>query len=336
MSWEATCWILLVAFLASCVATRALVRLLARLQLMDIPNTRSSHSTPTPRGGGLGILIGITAACVAAWALNLPLPNRSIFFGVAIVASLGFLDDVLGGIGILIRLLAQALAAYCAVYTLDSPVLPLSSASEFSTTASLVLTLIWIVGVTNVYNFLDGIDGYAGFQGVIAGLAIAFVGQGAVSVVGLSIAGACLGFLIYNWHPARVFMGDVGSNSLGFLISVLPLHFGPEKSSESLFAVAMCMWFFLADGTFTLCARVLRRERFWEPHRRHLYQRLVQTGLRHDQVVCIVGLAATTLATLAVISVKVHLVLIQWSVVALSMIAFVAYHEWTRYRERSM
>jgi UDP-N-acetylmuramyl pentapeptide phosphotransferase/UDP-N-acetylglucosamine-1-phosphate transferase len=165
----------------------------------------------------------------------------------------------------------------------------------------IVVTVVWIVGLTNVYNFMDGIDGIAAVQGVVAGIAWAvagaWMGAGVVLLFGFVLAGACAGFLVHNWTPAKIFMGDVGSAFLGFTYAVLPILVVSElpRLAGTLqpgivpgFAI-LVVWPFVGDGLLTFVRRVLRGEPVWKAHRSHLYQRLVQTGWSHAGVSLLYG-----------------------------------------------
>jgi UDP-N-acetylmuramyl pentapeptide phosphotransferase/UDP-N-acetylglucosamine-1-phosphate transferase len=304
---------------------------------LDVPNARSSHLAPTPRGGGLGILAGLAVGCAVARLIGIALPGAELLVAAAIVAAVGLWDDVWGPTPIKIRLAAQLLAAGLVVYAsggLERS--PLPAPFDFHLGyLSVPAALFWIVAVTNVYNFLDGMDGFAALQGAVAGLALALVQPGGVlTAIGLAMAGACLGFLGHNWHPAKTFMGDVGSTTIGFVLAALHFQIDAAARGNTVFLVAICLWFFLADGAFTLIRRLVRGERPWQAHRSHLYQRLVRTGLRHDQVVVPVMAAAALLATLAVVATRLGAATAQWCVVVVAMIAFFAYSCWTMLRER--
>jgi Fuc2NAc and GlcNAc transferase len=326
-----------IAFAITWVVTRTLIPYLRRSGVVDQPNARSSHAVATPRGGGLGILIGVVAGLIAGYCLGWGLPGPGVVCGAALVAVVGFWDDRTGGLPARTRLVLQIAAASAVL--LDAGGLtrfPLPPPLDLSLgVLGAPVALIWIVGVTNLYNFLDGIDGFAGFQGVVAGLGIALMASdGVLIAIGLAIAGACGAFLLYNWRPARIFMGDVGSWTLGFLLAAMPFTGEVAHRGENIFVVAMCLWFFLSDGAFTLVARLLRGEKLWEPHCSHLYQRLVRTGLGHDAVVRVVGAAAVWLAALAVLAARAENAGAQWAVLGLSLAAFLTYCQWVRQRER--
>jgi UDP-N-acetylmuramyl pentapeptide phosphotransferase/UDP-N-acetylglucosamine-1-phosphate transferase len=149
------------------------------------------------------------------------------------------------------------------------------------------LTFLWVVGLTNAYNFMDGIDGLAGGQAVVAGttwLGLGLItGLPLVSLLGLFVAGSSLGFLVHNWSPARIFMGDVGSAFLGFTLAVIAV-LGSLESPELAYAGVLVVWPFIFDTSFTILRRLRRKENIFEAHRSHLYQRLVIAGYSHRSV----------------------------------------------------
>lgn len=262
-------WAPLIAFLGSLFACGAWLRLVGR-GLLDVPGERSLHAAPTPTSGGLGILGGVLlaaftmhldAALDEAWCLALLL--------AAGLSLLGFADDR-RGLPVRWRLAVQLLAASLLLAALwpelgaFGPILPLAG-------------LFWLVGFTNLFNFMDGIDGLAATQAVFAGAAAAALAalQGAPYPAVLPfacLAGAALGFLPWNWPPARLFMGDAGSLMLGFLFAA-----GGVLSvlRDALSGVAwLILWApFLVDGGLTLLRRALRGEALTSAHREHAYQR---------------------------------------------------------------
>ena len=334
MSWEAGGVVLIVAFLVSAGATLGLIRLLQSRGVLDLPNERSSHTRPTPRGGGVGLLGGVAAGLLVGHWLGVPLLASPLIGGVLLVALASFADDYLGGVPLAVRAAAQVAAAALVVFqTGGFPRLPLPFPADFPLgDLGIPLAILWIVGVTNVYNFLDGIDGYAACQGVITGTATAFLFPEA-AYAGLALAGACAGFLLFNWHPARIFLGDVGAASLGFLFAALPFQVGSERRGQAVFLSVICLWFFLSDGAFTLLRRLLRGEKVWKPHRSHLYQRLASTGLRHDQVVRAVCAAAALLAGLAVVSSFLDYAPFDWALLFVAVGFFLVYLLATSARE---
>ena len=164
-----------------------------------------------------------------------------------------------------------------------------------------LVATICVVGILNIYNFMDGIDGIAGVQAVVAGVAwtcIAYsLSLSATAVLGGAVTAGAAGFLLLNWPPARIFMGDAGSTVLGYMIGILPFFAWVEqKDTLSLgtatFCGALVMWPFLADGASTILRRMRRRENVFTAHRSHLYQRLVIAGRSHQAVTLTYGALA--------------------------------------------
>ncbi len=286
-------------------ATHALIRVLRNRGMLDRPNARSSHQVPTPRGGGLGLIAGLAAGQIVFASLGGSLPPWPILVGALFIAMVGYLDDRLGELSPILRFGAQSAVAVVVIacgYRLETLPLPAPGAIPLGM-LSAPLTFVWIVGVVNIYNFLDGIDGYAGAQGVLAGISVFALGAGlAPGGTALLVSAACLGFLAHNWQPARIFMGDVGSTSLGFLLATLPLTTVPAARSLSVYATAMFLWFFLADGVYTILKRTLAGEKPWTSHRSHLYQLWVRSGLSHSAVVLRVLCLAAPLSVITLIA----------------------------------
>jgi UDP-N-acetylmuramyl pentapeptide phosphotransferase/UDP-N-acetylglucosamine-1-phosphate transferase len=325
-----------VSFLVATIGTRALIPLLRRWGCVDVPNGRSSHQTPTPRGGGLAVVAGIGAAWALGWWWNWPLPPIGVLAAVLAVALAGLADDLFDGISVGARLVVQFAAAVLVLLHVGSiPSLPLPPPLDLPLGSwSFPLTLLWIVAVTNIYNFLDGIDGFAATQGVLVGVALALVGgDSSMAVVGCAVAGSCLGFLRHNWSPARVFLGDVGSGALGFLLAIVPLLVPPAARSGITLTVALCLWVFLFDGAYTLLRRLTRRERFWRPHRSHLYQRLVASGLSHRRVVKVLMAGGGVLALLAVLARGAGWPSLAWPVIVVALAWSIGYVAWVHQRE---
>jgi UDP-N-acetylmuramyl pentapeptide phosphotransferase/UDP-N-acetylglucosamine-1-phosphate transferase len=258
-------------------------------QILDVPNERSSHTRPTPRGGGLAIVIVVLAGWVVYdWLSSDVWPILPYIIGAALIAGISWLDD-LRDVPTIVRLVVHVAAAALAIGSFDywhTKSIPLFLQLNLGW-LGLPLTFFWIVGLTNAYNFMDGIDGIAGAQSVVVGLGWALLGwlagQPHVSAMGMLLAGASLGFLIHNWPPARIFMGDVGSAFLGYTFAVLPLMAAHAPQSDPRLALVgpLLLWPFIFDSALTLLRRALRGENIFAPHRSHLYQRLVIAGHTH-------------------------------------------------------
>ena len=284
-----------IALIVACAVTAAVVRVAGRLELLDRPNERSSHVRVTPRGGGIGIVAGAAAGIVAAAGL-LDRPAGVLIAGAAFLGLVGLADDRLG-LPVLPRLVAQAAAAVAIAWTTGGFTrLPLPRPLDLELGAAAVpVAVLWVVAVVNIFNFMDGIDGLAGAQTVITGLGVAGVAwDPAAAVIGAAVAGAGAAFLLFNWAPARIFMGDSGSLALGYTFASLPLLATLEDRPAAVSWMLMSLWLFLADATRTLAARAARGERWHAPHREHYYQRLVRSGVGHAPVAA--GIAAGSLA----------------------------------------
>ena len=268
------------------LATGALIPILRRRDMLDYPNERSSHFDPTPRGGGIAVTISILLAWIALHTVGLVASSFvSIALGTSLVALVSWIDD-LRGLSPGIRLVAQGAAVTIGILVLPST----RSALEAwlgSTLFFVAAGLVWIWWI-NLFNFMDGIDGLAVSEAaaICSGLLLfALVGDGAdpaAALLAAGIIGAAIGFLVWNWSPARIFLGDVGSVPLGYLSGFLLL----DQASRGRWKIALILpLYFLADATITLLRRLLAGERVWEPHRQHFYQQAVRNGLPHSAVV---------------------------------------------------
>jgi Fuc2NAc and GlcNAc transferase len=282
------------AFL-SWLITGVMRRYALRAALLDVPNERSLHRNPTPLGGGLAValvtLLGIAAGAIlgkipadVAWALGV---------GGALVAGVGWLDDR-RDVSARMRAAVHAGASCWAAFWIWGELTPAA-----------VVGVICIMWAINLYNFMDGIDGLAGAEagsvGLIAGVLFLLAGHGDLGGIALLVSAASIGFLGWNWPPARIFMGDVGSGFLGFTFGVLSLVAGQSGALP----LALCLLLagvFAFDATVTLLRRAVRGERWYHAHRSHAYQRLVQAGSTHAAVsggVILVNVGLGALAWLA-------------------------------------
>lgn len=299
----------LVTLLTTAVILRLVERHAPALGLMDVPNERSSHSRPTPRGGGIGIVVGSVLGIFVSLVMggSTDLASAAVVLAAAMSVALVSLIDDLRELPVLVRLATHLAAASWVVAWLPTPTvleLPLLPPVTLGGAAP-ILAVLWVVGVTNVYNFMDGIDGLAGGQGLVAGATWGgvglLVGDRFVAACGFAIAAACAIFLARNWAPARIFMGDAGSAFLGFLLAVLPLLVGGAPPGSRSWALgAVVLWPFLFDTTLTLVRRAVRGENILQAHRSHLYQRLVVNGATHAAVSGLYVLLAAAAALIGV------------------------------------
>ena len=248
-------------------------------QVLDMPNKRSLHTRPTPRLGGIAILLGGTAGLLVTWPLlGYTVAGWPVFMAALVLALVSLADDRYT-LGAGLRLLVQvAVAAFLLFYyrAPDPGMLLLLGA---------LLLLIWMI---NLYNFMDGMDGFAAGMAIFGFGTFAILGwqagQMEIALGYALVAAACAGFLLLNFPPASLFMGDVGSTVLGLLagLAILQSHRAgllPAWLGVLVFSP------FIVDATVTLVLRMLRREQFWKPHKTHFYQRLVQKGWGHRRTV---------------------------------------------------
>ena len=281
--------------LLASIAIVALARSWAReRRVIDHPNDRSLHEQPTPRGGGVGIVLPVVFALgvAPAWLAG---DATAVWFAVLslAVAVVGLVDDV-RSLSALVRLVFQLLVAALFVHVvagwsvLEWPGLGRVDLGVLKTP----VTVVFIVWLTNAYNFMDGIDGIAGLQAVVAG--IGWVGAGfylgdlLLATAGAAVAGASLGFLWFNWSPASIFMGDVGAPFLGFVFAGLTAY-ASTRSPTAATAGVLFVSPFLFDTAVTLIRRATRGENLLRAHRSHLYQRLVLQGASHASTSLLYG-----------------------------------------------
>lgn len=272
---------MLIAFLVALFVVRGAIGYAHRKGMLDQPGQRRSHHVPTPRGGGIGIMVATLAcmpACGRLIAPAVPLfPLVAIWLGTVLVAAVGWWDDH-HDLPVLPRLAAHASAALLVGVSLN--VMGLSW-------AWLPLLVLAGSGSINLHNFMDGIDGLLAQQAIFVFLGtglIAFdIGQFALASVVFVVASATAGFLLYNRAPARIFMGDVGSGALGFLIFAFgALLWFIDRSS--LWAIIILSSAFVVDAGLTLLVRIMRGKRWYSAHREHAYQWLVRRGASHGRV----------------------------------------------------
>lgn len=288
--------ILAAASLASIVTWASLFRMRGVLLdwgVVDRPNSRSLHTSPTPRGGGLAIAgcVIFSLCALAFFGHDLWVAMRGYVVCSALMAGLGWADDRTS-LSVAIRFPVQVAVAVLFTYLLGFP--NSIEVPGFGQVANgwIVTTVyvIWIVGLTNAFNFMDGMDGLAAGQAVVAGgfwFAAAWgAGLPLVAAIALLVAVAAAAFLPHNWSPARLFLGDIGSYFLGFSLAALPLLALHASSAPRpwLVAGAFTLAPFLFDSVFTFFRRLIARENVFEAHRTHLYQRLAAKGISASKV----------------------------------------------------
>lgn len=284
-----------IVFLISYIGVEIFRRWSLRREFFDIPNERSSHTAPTPRGGGL-IIVLVSLVFYTIYT-NFFSDNFSWGYltGAVLIAVVSWLDDIFD-ISFVWRFLVHSAAAILVIFStgfFKEIYLPFFYQTGFGN-FGLILTFLWIVWLTNAYNFMDGIDGIAGMQAVTAGIGWLIIGNilgfETVGFYGGVLAFSSFGFLIHNWQPAKIFLGDVGSAFLGYTFAVLPL-LAKNKAVDNfsylpIIAVGL-VFLFVADTVLTFFRRILKKEKIWQAHRSHIYQQLVINGYSHRSVTLI-------------------------------------------------
>lgn len=270
--------------IAGWLLTGRVLRWVQAARVLAQPEARSSHTTPTPVGGGLAVM-AVIVTVGAVQAVHHARADLAVLMAAATgLAFLSWADDR-RGLSPLTRLIAQAAAVAAGLAVLGPADLAFQGLLPLWLDRTLLLLAwLWFVNVT---NFIDGIDGITGSLTAMTGLGIILVALAAghdpaVPLLAAAAGGASLGFLVWNWHPARIFLGDVGSVPLGYVVGGLLILL----ACRGEWAAALILpAYALGDATLTLLRRLLRGVRIWKPHREHFYQRAVQGGLSHAAVV---------------------------------------------------
>jgi UDP-GlcNAc:undecaprenyl-phosphate/decaprenyl-phosphate GlcNAc-1-phosphate transferase len=273
------------------------IALLRRRGMIDVPGGRSSHSVPTPRGGGAPVALGMLAAASIVVASGLLTEGLALALAVAFFGLLGLADD-LRGLPAVARLALQAAgaAAVAALLVLPLPLPP------YARVVVAVLAACWLVGFVNAFNFMDGVNGISGAHAIIGGVAYACLAgwrrDGFGVTAGLALAVGAAAFLPWNAVRARVFLGDVGSYSIGATLAVLAIRL--ITLGVPVGAVVGPVALYLADVAWTLQRRARRGERLLEPHRTHVYQRWCDAGWSHVEVTLLTSALTVLLCLLGV------------------------------------
>lgn len=283
-------------FLTSVAGTWLVLLLLRKYRVIDVPNSRSNHKVPVPRGGGIALVATILGGIFLFCHPLLPL--MPLYLGMLMLALVSFYDDM-KGLSIILRFACQIIAVAVGVWSFpDSALIFQGFLPPFLDKLIMGLAWLWFV---NLYNFMDGIDGITGTETAFIGIGVALIAASAglpitISYTGLIVAASALGFLVWNWHPAKLFMGDVGSVPLGFITGWLLLFL----ATKGLWAAALIIpAYYLADSTITLLRRMIEGKKFWQSHSEHFYQQAVRSGKRHNKVVQSIVVTNTLLLVLA-------------------------------------
>ncbi len=266
--------------------------------MLDHPNTRSNHQLPTPRGGGIAIMLAIVLAYW--WCGEDHTTELNIILGCAVIlAIINFLDDKFN-ISIIWRFALELIACIIVVSGIDCELLILKNyLPVFLEKSIMVIALLWF---TNNFNFMDGIDGIAASQSIHIALNVgllSFLYCLELTTISLIIASANAGFLVWNWQRAKIFMGDVASIPLGFILGCFLLKIATHGMLVASIIIAL---YFIADGLITLLRRLFNKEKIWQAHSKHFYQRAVRAGASHQSVVLKIILCNCFLSIVAILS----------------------------------
>ncbi|MCK9931855.1 glycosyltransferase family 4 protein [Frankia sp. Mgl5] len=302
------------ALLVTLAATPVVLGAMRRLAAIDDVNERSSHQVPTPRGGGIAVVLGLFAGVLVLLLASghgdapdlLPMTVGVTLFGL-----IGLAEDLggdVGGIAPLRRLALQLLAGLVvstvvliSVSLDDAAILPMAALP-----AAALIGPLWVTGFVNAFNFMDGINGISAAQAAVAGGALVVVGHlhdaPALAAGGAVLAGAAIGFAPFNFPRARIFLGDVGSYTLGAGLAALALH--GVVTGIPVEAVVAPLLLYLADTSATLLRRVRQGECWYLPHRTHTYQRLTDVGWTHTRVTVTVAGLVTAMSGLGLLGTR--------------------------------
>lgn len=273
----------------------SLIRHYLSSYLLDIPNHRSSHTQPTPRGGGLGFVIAfaLTSCLMVLSGSELfdPIQTLQVWLILIPLAIIGVLDDR-ADVPAAVRYLVQLSVAGGAVFCFGAFPQPWFTAlGGVGISIAVLLTIVGMTALINFYNFMDGLDGLVAGVSVVQ---LAFLALMLHQPIFMLLVVALLGFLWWNWSPAKIFMGDGGSTVLGASVAIALLNqSGSTLQAWSMLAITLPL---SADAIYTLLRRLIRKENIFKPHRSHLYQRLQQSGWSHAQVATSYILMTTAIA----------------------------------------
>lgn len=308
------------AFIVAFSSTPAVRKLAFKIRAVDIPkDTRRMHNKPIARLGGIAIFLGFVVSLmfgVVSTFLGASgiLPDRELLgllIGALIIVGIGIVDDI-KQLGARFKLVFQIIAALCVVFISNTRITNLTNpfasegVSQLNDITSYVITVLWIIGITNAINLIDGLDGLAAGVSSISYLSLFFIsilnGESSDATIIAILAGATLGFLPYNFNPAKIFMGDTGSTFLGFTLAVVSIQ-GMIKTYAA-FSIAIPLLVLglpLFDTISTIIRRILKRKPIMQPDREHLHHRLIDMGLSQKQSVGVMYTASAVLGLCAVV-----------------------------------
>ncbi|WP_425360013.1 MULTISPECIES: UDP-phosphate alpha-N-acetylglucosaminyltransferase [unclassified Candidatus Tisiphia] len=308
-------FLFLLSFIATSFFTWLLIFNLPSFGMVDIPDPRRVHNRITPRGGGIAIVIVVIVGLISYeyFTTKALINSIKILPLLLIISTISFLDDLIS-VPVFIRLIIHIICSTISIVLFLSPALLFHH--ELPLYIDFVLSIIYLTTFLNIYNFLDGIDGISGAESIHLSITIlilcylkydTIINTNFIIILNIIILGCSIGFLIFNWHPAKIFIGDVGSISLGFLLGLCLLLI--SASSIDLFiASSIASLYYMTDGGLTILIRLLNKEKIWQPHLKHFFQKAVKNGKSHREVVCKIIICNILLMVLSITSLHFPLV----------------------------
>jgi UDP-N-acetylmuramyl pentapeptide phosphotransferase/UDP-N-acetylglucosamine-1-phosphate transferase len=308
----------IMSFIISLVTIKTTIQFLKKTKTIDIPNERSSHIIPTPKGAGLGVI----ATLLIVYYTFFPLTDFWLMSSILIITTISFLNDN-KQVSIIIRLIIQMVLTIIVLNFWP----PLKDMILFNNIVPIwleyILTFLLIIWVMNLFNFMDGIDGISGTQCIIIGVGVGlslFLSQEEYKleqILAGFMAGSSLAFLLWNWYPAKVFLGDAGSIPLGFINAILILLLC--KNDLWYVAIIINNYYFF-DASITLLRRIKMKKKPWKAHKEHFYQKAILNGYSHSEVCKIIGMHGILLVFLSSLAtLKPNLIIILFSLVISSL-----------------
>jgi len=297
--WLAFGLALLVAYLATPVVRNLAIKIGA----VDQPNARKVHKFPIPRLGGLGMYLSFMVALL--FTLPLDAQTYGVLLGATLIVILGVIDDLVE-LSPKVKLVGQILAAITLVVfdvRISNLTVPFEGMIFLGDFVSSLLTIIWVVGIVNTVNLIDGLDGLAAGTSAITALTLFLValqkGQFVSAIMAIALMGSALGFLKYNFNPAKIFMGDTGSMFLGFVLAAISIEGALKSTATIALAVPiLALGFPIFDTTIAIVRRYLNRVPIFQADKGHFHHKLVEKGLSHKQAVLVIyGICACLCAT---------------------------------------
>ncbi len=329
MNYQAYILLFLFSFVATAILTWILVRSLPSFGIVDVPDQRRAHNKITPRGGGLAIMLAIVIGLISYeyFITSSLIYSAKIVPLLIILSVVSFLDDLIA-IPVYIRLITHFTCSIIAVLYL-SPALLFHNTLPYY--VDFLISVLVLATCINIYNFLDGIDGISCAESIhlsITMLILCYlrpneiINANMLIALNIMILASSLSFLIFNWHPAKIFLGDIGSIGLGFTLGLCLLTI--SASSTDLFISSfIASLYYIADGLITLFIRIANKEKIWQPHLKHFFQQAVKNGMNHQQIVLKITMCNIFLMLLSVLSLYFPIIS---TIIALFMVSILLIH----------